>query len=432
MRQKLKRIIPLLISSILITGVLSPISAGAATENQLRSEVVSTAENEVGYKGSSSYSKYGEWYGYQGGWCTTFVLWCFNKAGNNLDVTMYGKIIPSGGNCNSMISWFSNKGVYHKRSSGYAPKKGDLVFFDWSGNGSSQHVGIVTGTSGSTVYTIEGNCSGKVKSREYTKSGSKPYNNISSIMGYGAPNYSSVSSGNTKATKKHTGKKTTVKKHKTTAKHITKKNTTKKKTYTAKHTKAESSISKKAESTSTSKKEATVSQKKTEASSELKPLSKLTLRAATDTLQIGDSVKLEYAVEPADANAVVGYFCDEEGIIEIGSHGEIKAIGEGRATVVVCANDDLYSQKDFVVTKAKSKVTTQTPQESTRKIVGTAHQEVSATEKNFQSQMTKIGININALSKNPQLYIIPAAIISGTFIICIFIGITKLIKNRKK
>ena len=125
--------------------LLSPcaLTALAVSESDMKSKVVSIAQNEVGYEGTGSYSKYGEWYGYQGAWCTTFVLWCFNKAGENLGVKLYGRIVPSGGNCNSMISWYQNKGRYHKRSSDYSPKKGDLVFFDWSGNGSSQHVGIV-------------------------------------------------------------------------------------------------------------------------------------------------------------------------------------------------------------------------------------------------------------------------------------------------
>ena len=161
----------------IIMTVLSsfPTSAYAASESEIRSKIISVAQAEVGYTGTSTYSKYGEWYGYQGGWCTTFVLWCFNQAGTSFNTKLNGVIVPSGGNCNSMISWFKNKGGYHPASEGYTPVGGDLVFFDWSGNGSCQHVGIVNYTSGDTVYTIEGNCSGKVKAREYTKTGSKPF-----------------------------------------------------------------------------------------------------------------------------------------------------------------------------------------------------------------------------------------------------------------
>ena len=155
--------------------------------------------------------EYGEWYGWQGAWCTTFAIWVYYKAGNSLGITLYGKACPNGGNCNSMISWYQNKGRYYTRSSGYTPQKGDFVFFDWNNSGSSDHVGIVTGTSGSTIYTVEGNCSGKVKSKSYTKNGSKPYGNISSIMGYGNPNLSGAPKQTT-TKKKTTTKKATTKK----------------------------------------------------------------------------------------------------------------------------------------------------------------------------------------------------------------------------
>ncbi|MBR3149508.1 MAG: hypothetical protein IKF64_04985, partial [Eubacterium sp.] len=65
---------------ILITPV--SVTALAASEADMRAQVLSVARGEIGYTGTSSYSKYGEWYGYQGGWCTTFALWCFNTAGN--------------------------------------------------------------------------------------------------------------------------------------------------------------------------------------------------------------------------------------------------------------------------------------------------------------------------------------------------------------
>ena len=420
--KKSSGILSLFLAATVICSVLFPSAVYAATENQLRSKVVSVAQAEIGYKDSSTHSKYGNWYGYQGGWCTTFVLWCFNKAGNAYDTKLYGNIIPSGGNCNSMISWFSNKGRYHKASSGYTPKSGDLIFFDWSGNGSSQHVGIVDYTSGSTVYTIEGNCSGEVKARSYTKSGSKPYNNISSIMGYGEPDFASVSSGkgSVKTTaKKNTARKTTTKKT-TTKKAITKKttavSTTAKKTTEKKTTRKEASTSAKASTTS-----------KTTAKTEV---TKLSINASTYELQVGDTVKLNYSVEPQNAPAVVGYFCDEEGIIEIGSAGEIKAIGEGTATVVVCANDTLYRQCDFTVTQAVADVTKVHEASSTRKVVGKAEQTVVTTEKTAKTVLSRVGVNLDALAENRQIYIVPLAIAGATVIISLFAVTVRKIKEK--
>lgn len=411
MKNRLKKLNIFFIVLCIIISSIIPTAAFAASEDDLRSSVVSIASDEVGYTGTSSYSKYGDWYGYQGGWCTTFVLWCFNKAGKQNGVTLNGVIIPRGGNCSSMISWFKDKGRYYSPSK-YTPKSGDLIFFDWTGSGTADHVGIVNYTSGTTVYTIEGNCSGKVKAREYTKKGSKPYNNISSIIGYASPKFSSVSGSS--AGKTTTKKHTTTKKAKTTKKATASKRATTKKATTAK---------------STTKKATT---KTTTEQSESAPLTNLQIYASKYDLQIGDTVKLDYSVEPSNTNAVVGYFCDQEGIIDIGANGEITAIGNGTATVVVCANDDLYAQCDFVVTDAVGEVTTVGgSNEESRKVVDTRI-DVSTTRANAQSVLTRLGVNVNMLSQNKQLYIVPASIAGVTVFISIFIAITKKIKKKKK
>ena len=343
-----------------------------------------------------------------------------------------------------MISWFKDKGRYYSPSK-YSPKSGDLIFFDWTGSGTADHVGIVNYTSGTTVYTIEGNCSGKVKAREYTKKGSKPYNNISSIIGYASPKFSSVSGSSTG--------KTTTKKHTTTKKATTtKKTTSSKKVTTKKATTAKSTTKKAASKKTTSKKTATkkettttttattttqaatkaTAKKTTTEQSESAPLTNLQIYASKYDLQIGDTVKLDYSVEPSNTNAVVGYFCDQEGIIDIGANGEITAIGNGTATVGVCANDDLYAQCDFVVTDAVGEVTTVGgSNEESRKVVDTRI-DVSTTRANAQSVLTRLGVNVNMLSQNKQLYIVPASIAGVTVFISIFIAITKKIKKKKK
>ncbi|MGN1329473.1 MAG: CHAP domain-containing protein [Eubacterium sp.] len=433
MEKRTFRAVSLFLSLIFAISSLFPITAFAVSEGELRSSVISVASGEVGYTGTSTTSKYGDWYGYQGGWCTTFVLWCFNQTGTSYDIKLNGVIVPSGGNCNSMISWFKDKGRYHTASEGYTPSSGDLVFFDWSGNGSCQHVGFVNYISGTTVYTIEGNCSGKVKAREYTSKGSKPYNNISAIMGYASPNYSAVAGEQSQTTASTTKKQTTAKqtttKKKTTAKQTTtKKKTTEKQTTAKKTTKA--TTEKTTTQTTTQATTQTITQTTVSTTQEQTSLESLEIYASTYDLQVGDSIVLEYNVKPSNANAVVGYFCDEEGIIELGDGGEIKAIGIGTATVVVCANDDLYNQCSFTVTEARGEVTA-VAHETSREVVGTTDNSVVTTEKNVQSVLTRMGVNITALSQNKQLYAIPIAIIGGTFIISIFTLIVKKIKSRK-
>ena len=330
-----------------------------------------------------------------------------------------------------MISWFKDKGRYYSPSK-YTPKNGDLIFFDWTGSGTADHVGIVNYTSDTTVYTIEGNCSGKVKAREYTKKGSKPYNNISSIIGYASPRFSSVSGSS--AGKTTTKKHTTTKKAKTTKKATASKRVTTKKAATAKSTTKKAATKKettKATTTTTTTQAATkATAKTTTEQSESAPLTNLQIYASKYDLQIGDTVKLDYSVEPSNTNAVVGYFCDQEGIIDIGANGEITAIGNGTATVVVCGNDDFYAQCDFVVTDAVGEVTTVGgSNEESRKVVDTRI-DVSTTQANAQSVLTRLGANVNKLSQNKQLYIVPASIAGVTVFISIFIAITKKIKKK--
>lgn len=389
--------LPSIMAAIIITiSLFSPMTAEAASEEQIRNKIVSVATAEVGYAGTSTYSKYGEWFGYQGGWCTTFVLWCYNQTDCSLGTSLYGNAIPSGGNCNSMISWYESKGRYHKRGDGYTPKAGDLVFFDWSGNGSSQHVGIVDYISGSTVYTVEGNCSGQVKAREYTASGSKPYNNISAIMGYASPEFSRVSDGSSN--------KTTVKKT------------------TAQKTTSEKSETKKQITTATKKTTVTTTEKTTE----IIKAEKLSLAYESYELKIGDTVQLDYSIEPKNSRAVVEYFCDEEGIIDVKANGDITAVGTGNATVVVCANNDIYSQCSVTVGNAVGEVTALSPEPTS----GTDSSEENATSANTESLFTEAGINLNLLIHNRQLCIILISIVIAVSAAALIINTLR--KARKK
>lgn len=449
MSLKFKKASVLLLSIIISITFCIPSCVYAASEDELRSSVVSVASGEVGYTGTSTNSKYGDWFGYQGGWCTTFVLWCFNQVGESSNTKLNGVIIPRGGNCNSMISWFKDKGRYYSPSD-YTPNQGDLVFFDWNESGSCDHVGIVDYTSGSTVYTIEGNCSGKVKAREYTAKGSKPYNNISAIIGYASPNYASVSGQSEQTTAQSTTAKPTTKKATTTKKPTTTKQTTTKKTTTTKQTTTKQTTTTATTKQATAKPTSTNSTTQTttqttvqtttefttesttvstsQASETTVSLTNLSIYASNYDLQVGDSVKLEYSVEPSDVKAVVGYFCDQEGIIEIGAGGEIKAIGTGTATVVVCANDDLYAQCDFNVTDAVGEVSTMENNEE-RKVVATRI-DVSTTQANAQSVLTRLGVNVNMLTQNKQLYIVPISIAGVTAFVSIFIALVKKIKKK--
>lgn len=132
------------------------------------SELIELAKSEVGNIGGE---KYWSWYGFDHHveWCAAFVSWCYAEAGKN------GPYFLA---CNSEgKAYFQAHGKWAWR--GYediAP--GDSIFFDWDRDGSADHVGLVVGTDGENVYTIEGNRDDVCVARTYALD--YPY-----ILGYG-------------------------------------------------------------------------------------------------------------------------------------------------------------------------------------------------------------------------------------------------------
>ena len=142
--------------------------------------IVDVAKTQIGNVGGEPYWS---WYGFEARveWCACFVSWCANECGY-----IDSGAIPKFAECQEHgVEWFQGCGLWQDRTSGYEPKAGDIIFFDWMDkhDGSSDHVGIVEKCENETVYTIEGNTKGDCcKQNEY---------NINSevIMGYGTPLY---------------------------------------------------------------------------------------------------------------------------------------------------------------------------------------------------------------------------------------------------
>lgn len=158
----------------------SAYSLPSLTGNQ-REDIVNVALSQKGYKKSGG-TVYGAWYDSVKGthfvneaWCAMFVSWCANQAEISQDVLTYRSYVPN------MVSDFKGRGQWHDRN--YTPSRGDIIIVNSSG-----HVGIVTGVSGNTVYTIEGN-----KTSLGSACGTDSYTIGSSyITGYGTPNYNDV------------------------------------------------------------------------------------------------------------------------------------------------------------------------------------------------------------------------------------------------
>lgn len=129
------------------------------------------AFEEVGYTESprnSNKTKYGKWFGLDGvAWCGMFVSWCYDQTGYRLPKIGFSKGFAG---CQTAVAHFKKTGEITKE-----PQVGDIVFFDWNGDGKYDHTGIFNGwkEKGKTMYTIEGNTSltnqsngGEVMSRE--------------------------------------------------------------------------------------------------------------------------------------------------------------------------------------------------------------------------------------------------------------------------
>ena len=135
-------------------------------------QLVELAKGQVGNVGGAPYWS---WYGFDSrvAWCACFVSWCYGQAGLSE---------PHFAACQSQgVPWFTSHGQWGAR--GYeniAP--GDAIFFDWDLDGSAYHVGLVIGTDGNRVYTVEGNSGDACKIKSYPL-------DYACIKGYGLMNW---------------------------------------------------------------------------------------------------------------------------------------------------------------------------------------------------------------------------------------------------
>lgn len=155
----------------------------------LAKDVLVIAESQLGYHESirnyivsedgesiKGYTRYGEWYGDPyGDWCAMFVSFCLHYAG--------AEDFLLNDNCADWRTELMKEGLFAEPEAG-EPAPGDLIFFDWQGDGSSDHIGFVvdympaTGEGTAKVRTIEGNSGNQVEYVTYDASDS-------GIMGYG-------------------------------------------------------------------------------------------------------------------------------------------------------------------------------------------------------------------------------------------------------
>jgi hypothetical protein len=119
------------------------------------SKIVEIATKEIGTTESpknSNKTKYGAWFSLNGlPWCGMFVSWCYSTRGKPLPNIGYPKGFAG---CQTAVAYFKkNKRIVKE------PNPGDIVFFDWNGDGRYDHTGIFVMwlEKGKTFHSVEGN-----------------------------------------------------------------------------------------------------------------------------------------------------------------------------------------------------------------------------------------------------------------------------------
>ncbi len=136
--------------------------------------IVEVALTQIGNEGGQPYWS---WYGFDSRveWCACFVSWCADQCGY-----IDSGLIPKFAGCIDGANWFKSNNRWNDRN--YEPKVGDIIFFDWEGDGTTDHVGIVEKCENGTVYTVEGNSGDSVRQNSYPVG-------YYEILGYGVPAY---------------------------------------------------------------------------------------------------------------------------------------------------------------------------------------------------------------------------------------------------
>ena len=109
-------------------------------------------------------------------WCHATVSAAAYKSGNQ------GRV-PNTAYCPYGINWFKARGLWTARyASNYNPAVGDILYYDWGGDGVSDHVGTIIAVNGNTLVVREGNKNDMLTDRQISK-----WSTL--IMGYGRPSW---------------------------------------------------------------------------------------------------------------------------------------------------------------------------------------------------------------------------------------------------
>lgn len=157
MRRIIAAFTMLLVASLLGPVVPATAPAGAASEQEMRTEIIRVAFTQLNARvqevplGSNQIP--GNPYSSNPlTWCSHFASWVWRTAG-----------VPGAGiwpHCNRFESRAKGLGLWRPNTAAYTPKPGDVALFGRSGGCS--HIGIVIRVDGNRITTIDGNYSNRV------------------------------------------------------------------------------------------------------------------------------------------------------------------------------------------------------------------------------------------------------------------------------
>lgn len=141
-------------------------------EASIRNEMVEIAESQLGHVGGLPYAEDDD-----EPWCTEFAVWCANQVGG-----VHDELVPDATYSGALKRWFDKRGQWYDADSGYLPLPGDIILYDWDGDGSTDHTGVVEEVDSKRVYTIEGNVGNKCRRQSHSI-------DAECIAGYCVPEY---------------------------------------------------------------------------------------------------------------------------------------------------------------------------------------------------------------------------------------------------
>lgn len=179
------------------------------------SDVLAKARTQIGYSRWTDPEQgtiYGRWYAKDHGsyygtngvpYCAMFVSWVFAQVG----ATCAG--LPEA-YCPYILNKAKSAGKVRSNKKDAQP--GDVVLFDWGGDGVCDHVGIVEKNYGSYIQTIEGNTSSGSSGSQSNGGGvyrrTRAWSSVKAVV---RPNYGSASTGGSTTSKPSTGTSTRLK-----------------------------------------------------------------------------------------------------------------------------------------------------------------------------------------------------------------------------